>query len=108
MEYTGKVVGSNLRPTGAVSQLGRQAITPPGSQKTICSMQRRQHGRHFDLKRASQTQERRPQIKTTIALEVNGKEGDVVRVRVVSGRALLYDENQALPGPLTIKLHSLR
>jgi len=40
------------------------------------------------------------------ALNVAGKEGDKIRLRVYADGQLVYDDNQVLPGPVTLKLHT--
>lgn len=38
--------------------------------------------------------------------QVNGKNGDTIRLKVYDGTKLLYDDFQTPPGPLTLTLHS--
>jgi hypothetical protein len=38
-------------------------------------------------------------------LEVNGKDGDRIRLRVYAGRKLIFDRDETVPGPLTLTLH---
>jgi len=39
-------------------------------------------------------------------LDVNGKDGDRVRLKIYAGQQIVYDDYQVLPGPVTLKLHS--
>jgi hypothetical protein len=38
-------------------------------------------------------------------LQVNGKDGDRIRLRVYGGGKLLFDRDETVPGPLTLTLH---
>ena len=38
-------------------------------------------------------------------LEVNGKDGDKIRLRVYAKGKLLFDRDETVPGPLTLSLH---
>lgn len=38
-------------------------------------------------------------------LQVNGSDGDTVRLRIYAGSKLLYDDDETLPGPVTLTLH---
>ena len=40
------------------------------------------------------------------SLDVNGKDGDKVRLMIYAGQAIVYYEFQALPGPVRLKLHT--
>ena len=39
------------------------------------------------------------------ALQVNGSDGDTVRLRIYAGNKLVYDDDETLPGPVTLTLH---
>ncbi len=39
-------------------------------------------------------------------LQVNGRDGDTVRLKIYDGAKLVFDDYQTLPGPLTLTLHS--
>ena len=39
-------------------------------------------------------------------LDVNGKEGDRVRLEIYAGHGVVYADFQVLPGPVTLKLHA--
>ena len=39
-------------------------------------------------------------------LDVNGKDGDRVRLKIYAGQEIVYDDFQVLPGPVTLKLHT--
>jgi len=41
-------------------------------------------------------------------LYVNGKAGDRVRVKIYASGELVYDDYQVLPGPVMLKLHTIR
>ncbi len=41
-------------------------------------------------------------------IDVNGKDGDRVRLRIYTGQEIVYDDYQVLPGPVTLKLHAPR
>ena len=37
-------------------------------------------------------------------LDVNGKDGDRVRLKIYAGQEIVYDDFQVLPGPVTLKV----
>lgn len=39
-------------------------------------------------------------------LDVNGKDGDRVRLKIYAGQEVVYDDFQVLPGPVTLRLHN--
>jgi hypothetical protein len=42
----------------------------------------------------------------SFAFQVNGKDGETIRLKIYDGTKLIFDDYQTLPGPLTLALHS--
>ncbi len=55
-----------------------------------------------------QTAEGKVDERGHFGLDVNGKDGDGVQLRIYAGQAIVYDDSQVLPGPVTVTLHSPR
>lgn len=71
-------------------------VPPPGKGKTIKILVDGQDG------------DTSPDDLGRFKLNVNGKAGDRVRMKVYEDNKLVYDDYQVLPGPVTLRLQNPR
>jgi TIR domain len=90
------VLDLNLERAHPVIVLSGLLVPPPGKGKSIKVLVDGQDG------------ETSPDDLGRFKLNVNGKAGDRVRVKVYDDRKLVYDDYQVLPGPVTLTLQNRR
>jgi hypothetical protein len=83
-----------VRATPPVIHLTGSIVPPPANWKELRVIVegRTSEGKVDDLGR--------------FGLDVNGRDGDRVRLKIYAGQKIVYDDFQALPGPVTLKLHT--
>jgi hypothetical protein len=87
---------SLVRAAPPVSLLTGSIVPPPGK------------GKDIKILVDGQKSEASPDQFGRFELNLNGKDGDRVRLKVYANGKLVYDDYQVLPGPVTLKLNSPR
>jgi hypothetical protein len=88
----GNILDVDLEREHPITVLNGSIIPPPGTGNTIKIVVEGQEG------------ETSPDEIGRFKLEVSGKPGDRVRLKVYSRGKLAYDDYQVLPGPVTLIL----
>jgi hypothetical protein len=92
----GNVFDVELDTAHPITVLRGSLVPPPGTAETIKILVDGQEG------------ETSPDEIGRFKLDVSGKAGDRIRLRVYNGEKLVYDDYQVLPGPVTLNLQKGR